>query len=184
VTLIAIIGGLVASLSLLWSGGSHLLHQSRFGSDIVAQQLIPSSLARSLALVLTAAELIVGAAGLFAVASAPNRVAAPFAWAATIVLAIFACYLWILLKTGSSAPCGCTATGRPVSQLALLRSSLLAVCAAAFAVAQGSFAWEPLSAGEVLICALASVTYFTFLWLLPELFELPDGHRLAIGRRE
>lgn|SRR5262245_44389760 len=162
--LLATVGFLVACTLLLVAGVEHLRHPRAARAALAAQRLWPPRAVPALGAGLAGAELLVGAAGLLSALAPASPAGRASRLAAAGLYTAFAVHAAVLLRRRPFAPCGCDASGRPVSAVVVARAALLAgVCVLALGAGRPPAA-DP---GRAAVVALATVAFVLLLRLLP-----------------
>ncbi|WP_151523878.1 MauE/DoxX family redox-associated membrane protein [Serinicoccus kebangsaanensis] len=132
--------GLAVGLVLLAAGSAHLRRPQETVRALRAHTLLPSALARPVALGLGPVEVALGvgllAAGAGALGAGPARL---LALGAALLCSAFTGYLWAVQRrvagTGAEVPCGCGLGTTPVTHWAVLRAGVLTLLALVVLVA-------------------------------------------------
>jgi hypothetical protein len=173
---VLVVAAAVVFPTLLIAGCAHLLHTGRLARVLVSHGW-SATLSRPVAVLVTVAEVGLGAAGTAGVLLGTLGPANPVvAVAATVLLAAYAVDAGRVLRSGVRVPCGCGPADHPVNQWVVIRAIVYA-CLAATAVlsrpALGTLALTPM------ITALAAAMVIgLLLWLLPRTLAIPAGHAL------
>ncbi len=131
---------------------------------LAAHRVVPRRVIRPVAVVVTAAEVVLGLLLL------AGLVAAPSALVLTGVAVLFACYggyAWYVTESGRGGPCGCGGTDVPLGHWVTGRAFALAALAVVAGAASDHVL--PLSRFDdrLLLVLLAAATIGTLLWHLP-----------------
>ena len=156
-----IAAGGAASLLLVYSGIVHALEAGAFRSVVTNHGVIPFRLIRVGTRAFTWAEVIVGGIGSVAAALVWWR---PTVWLGVALIAVSAMYLTMVVyvarvvRSGSSAPCGCFGSHNPANGWTLARAAGLGTLPLALSVAANPrFPVALLSVVTLLLIGFASV---------------------------
>ena len=164
-TVLATVLGLAASGTLLAAGVTHARDGGRLATALRLQGRVPPRLAAPAAHLVTAAELVLAAVGLAALATATTPTATRVTLlSAAGLLGAYAAYMWDLLRRGSAAPCGCAGDDHPLNAATLFRAAALAVCALVGATSDTGLA---VSGRNLSLTLTAAGGLATALWVLP-----------------
>ncbi|MGH8905702.1 MAG: MauE/DoxX family redox-associated membrane protein [Egibacteraceae bacterium] len=167
------VAGLLVFGTLLLSGAAHLRRLARFEAALAAQGIPSRCVRRAISTAVIAVELAVGGAG-----SAAAVVAEPVqlrfsALAAALLHAVFACYLYRLVRRLPGAPCGCGGGLKPANVWTAARAAALSlVSMLALLAGRRPGAYPPAYAALAALCAVG---------LGIALWQMPDA---TAGRRQ
>lgn len=154
---------------LLAAGAGHLRHPGTLRAQLDRQQLIARRLRGPVARLVPAAELLVGATGVVAVARASTLDLA--AGLALVLYGGYTAFALVLWRRRPGAPCGCTVRDEPVSGWTVVRAAVLASVAGALlatGVASPERTWSTGGAAVVVGPVLGLL-----LWQLPAAMRSP-----------
>jgi hypothetical protein len=169
-----VVAAAVVFPTLLIAGCAHLLQTGRLAQVLVMHGW-SANLSRPVAVLVSVAELGLGAAGTAGVILGPFGPANPIvAVAATVLLSAYAVDAGRVLRSGAQVPCGCGPADHPVNQWVVTRAAVyacLAVTAVLSRPALGDLALVPM------VTALVAATVIgLLLWLLPRTLAVPAGY--------
>lgn len=165
--LATVVGAIAVGLVLVRSGVAHLRHIEAFSLILRAQGTPADSLARSLAVVVGAAETLVGSIMLGGIVASQASWLRAAALCAAAMFAVFATHLALLLRKAPNVPCGCGAASTPVSIWGVVRAGALGLLAIVAGLGAGSTS-HPIPTEVWAMGAVGGAAFGTVLWLLPD----------------
>lgn len=159
-----LVGGILLSTGLM-----HLKSVSSFGDAIAQQGVVPRAMARTLALVLVAAEVAIGGTMLAAFAIGRFDVAGGSAIAGVGLLAAYAGHAFYVAHTRKApVPCGCSRSDLAMSGSVAIRALMLMVIAVVSISVRNLQATDVLQvSAELAVAAMAAASIGILLWFLP-----------------
>ncbi|MDT0264773.1 methylamine utilization protein MauE [Streptomyces sp. DSM 44915] len=172
-TLIGAVATGVLLLVLLAGCAGHLSRPATLPDALRAHRVLPDRAVPAAARAATAAEGLLGLAGVAALL-ARQRVGLAVVLAGAAVLFLgYALYTRHVLATGRGGPCGCSRAEVPLSGWVTGRAWALAALALAGAALVAGPAAVPADPAETATAALAAVTFAALLWTLPAAMARP-----------
>jgi hypothetical protein len=171
-----VVAATVVFPTLLIAGCAHLLRTGRLARVLVTHGW-STRLSRPVAVLISVAELVLGAAGTAGVVVGSSAPASSVVAVATAVLLVaYAIDAARVLRAGVQAPCGCGSADHPVNQWVVIRAGVYACLALGAALprpALGELALVPM-----ITALVAAVVIGMLLWLLPRTLAIPAGYAL------
>ncbi|GAA2431438.1 hypothetical protein GCM10010191_51540 [Actinomadura vinacea] len=155
----------VTTLVLLAGAAGHVLRPDALRDALRAHETVPARLVVPVAVAVPVAEggaALLGAFALFTGWPAGLRTA--MAWSAAL-LACYGAYAFVVARSRSGVPCGCSADGTPMTGWVAARAAVLGLLSAVAAVAADSAA--DLDGGRLATVLLAGGVFGMLLWELP-----------------
>ncbi|GGO45090.1 hypothetical protein GCM10012287_12150 [Streptomyces daqingensis] len=166
-TFLAPVAAGIVLFSLLTGCASHVAGPRTLRDALRKHRVLPRRAVPVMSAAVPAAEGLLGAAGLAAVAAGSRTGLVAVMAASAVLFGSYAGYLRYVLATGRGGPCGCSRADIPVSGWAAGRALVYALLAAGGAVLAGSAVPLPSGPAELTTVALAAVTFTGLLWILP-----------------
>lgn len=164
----------VVLLVLLTGCAAHLSRPSALPDALRAHRTLPVRVVRIVAGLVTAAEGVLGVAGVASLLGGHRLALTATLTAAVALFTCYALYTRHTLAGGRGGPCGCSRTELPLSGWVVARAwafALLALVAAVFTAAAPGGA--PRGVADITVTALTTVTFAALLWVLPAAMAQP-----------
>ncbi len=166
---LGVVVGFIPFGLLFWVGLTHARRFGEFRSLLHAQGVLAGGHVRPIAIGVVLAEIVVGLAGLLLVAGIGGTDAI-WVWThltATVLFMGFGAYIAVLVRTRSSAPCGCGDSETPANAWTFARA-LIAASVSASGIYRVPIEFASIAVGEILILMLAVAAMVILLMLLPD----------------
>lgn len=177
---VAAVSTSIVLCTLLISGVSHLARPHMLVAALRMQGMPGRSLPLAVSAFVISAEVALPGLGLWGVTSGQVSATRISLIAAAALLALYSAWTAVLLRAGSTAPCGCMGHADEINLWVPLRATILGVLATAGAVSIGAAGVSGFH--QLVLVGLASLAGGVILWSLPAAMSVPSGPGLrAIG---
>ncbi|MFI0350471.1 MauE/DoxX family redox-associated membrane protein [Actinomadura sp. 9N407] len=178
--LLAGVGAIAVPLVLLGSLAGHLRRPGLLGSALRAQRTLPAFLIRPVAVLVPAAEAVLGLAAATGLLLGRDDLLRGALGCTAVLLASYAAYSLHVTRTRPAAPCGCAGDlDSPMTIWVAVRAAALALPAAV-----GAFAALPSGGGaETAMTVLAGLTFAVLLWTLPRAMNEQTNQQLEMNEQ-
>lgn len=163
---------MAGALLLVAAGAGHLRGRDAFRHVLQAHRLLPEGPQRLVARLVPLSEVVIGAAVLVSVPFGAVP-AAPALMAQSLLYAGFAGYLTMLLRRGSTAPCGCFGGGETAGPVTIGRAVLFSLSALASAVLPATHGPYATSGEWLPVLWITAVAFAAAAWFLPAMMAAP-----------
>jgi hypothetical protein len=171
-----VVAAAVVFPTLLIAGGAHVLQADRLAQVLVMHGW-SATLSRPVAVLVSVAELGLGAVGTAGVVVGPLGPANPVvAITAAVLVSAYAVDAGRVLRTGAPVPCGCGPADHPVNQWVVIRAAVYACLAITTVVSRPALG--DLAAIPMITALVAAMVIGLLLWLLPRALAIPPGYAL------
>lgn len=165
---------IVAAGAALVGAVAHLRSPGILPDALYAHGLLPNRWIRAVAVGVSVVEAVLGLAAVVVLVVGSDAGRMTVFGVLTVLFAGYAGYLYRVIATGRSVPCGCSRSDVPVDGWAVIRTASFAV-AAALAAALTPIAPLPVHVGPGAVVALAGATVLILLWTLPSAMRQFDS---------